>query len=195
MKRFSIPARGTIPTVLHSLWPHAPSLRVLSKLNKIGSTPNVKEDSATIYTIGHGRHPFAYFLELLRQYDIQFLCDVRSVARSRWPQYNGLVLAELLRENGIGYEHLPETGGKTRPKPEDLARGVDRIVEIASDVKTTIMCSESAPLSKHKEPRANCHRVGMLAPMLRAKGISRIIHILPNGEPTEFNESAVPSIW
>ena len=148
-----------------------------------------------IYTIGHGRHPFAYFLELLRQYDIEFLCDVRSVARSRWPQYNGLVLAELLREHGIGYEHLPETGGKTRPKPEDLARGVDRIVEIASDVRTAIMCSESAPLSRHKQPRANCHRVGMLAPMLRVRGIERIVHILPNGEPIEFDESTVPSIW
>src|SRR6476619_1220894 len=139
-----------------------------------------------VYTIGHGRHPFKYFLELLRQYEIEFLCDVRSVARSRWPQFNGLVLAELLRDNGIGYEHLPETGGKTKPKPEDLARGVDRIVEIASDVRTTIMCSESAPLSNHKQPRANCHRVGMLAPMLKAKGISRVIHILPNGESTEF---------
>ena len=150
---------------------------------------------STIYTIGHGRHPFAYFLELLREHNIEFLCDVRSVARSRWPQFNGFVLHELLNDNGIGYEHLPETGGKTRPKPEDLARGVDRIVEIASEVRTAIMCSESKPLSDHKTPRANCHRVGMLAPLLKAKGISRIIHILPNGESTEFDESNVPSIW
>jgi hypothetical protein len=35
----------------------------------------------------------------------------------------------------------------------------------------------------------------MLAPMLRAKGVGRIIHILPNGEATEFDESAVPSLW
>lgn len=123
------------------------------------------------------------------------MCDVRSVARSRWPQLNGFVLAELLNDNGIGYEHLPETGGKTKPKPDDLARGVDRIIEIASDVRTVIMCSESKPLSDHKIPRANCHRVGMLAPMLKVKGISRIIHILPNGETTEFHESSVPSIW
>ena len=150
---------------------------------------------STIYTIGHGRHAFADFLELLRKYDIRFLCDVRSVARSRWPQFNGLVLAELLRDNEIGYEHLPETGGKTKPRPEDLARGVDRIVEIASELNTAIMCSESQPLSAHKRPRANCHRVGMLAPMLRARGIERIIHILPNGESTEFDESVVESIW
>jgi uncharacterized protein (DUF488 family) len=149
----------------------------------------------TIYTIGHGRHAFADFLELLRNYEIEFLVDVRSVARSRWPQFNGLVLAELLRDNGIGYEHLPETGGKTKPRPEDLSRGVDRIVEIASEVRTTIMCSESKPLSSHKVPRANCHRVGMLAPMLRARGVDRIIHILPNSESIELDESTVPSIW
>ena len=148
-----------------------------------------------IYTIGHGRHAFADFLELLQKHNIEFLCDVRSVARSRWSQFNGLVLAELLRDNGIGYEHLPETGGKTKPKPEDLARGVDRIVEIASEVRTVIMCSESKPLSPHRAPRANCHRVGMLAPMLRPKGVERIIHILPGGDAIEFDESSVPSIW
>ena len=149
----------------------------------------------TIYTIGHGRHPFADFLGFLQKYKIEFLCDVRSVARSRWPQFNGLVLSELLSENGIGYEHLPETGGKMKPKPEDLDRGVGRIVEIASELRTAIMCSESKPLSQHKVPRANCHRVGMLAPMLRAKGVDRIIHILPNGDTTEFDEAEVPSIW
>lgn len=148
-----------------------------------------------IYTIGHGRHAFTDFLALLTKYDIKFLCDVRSVARSRWPQFNGGVLQELLNENGIGYEHLPETGGKTKPKPEDLSRGIDRIVEIASEITTAIMCSESKPLSDHKQPRANCHRVGMLAPMLRARGIDRIIHILPDGEAIEFDESQVQSIW
>jgi uncharacterized protein (DUF488 family) len=148
----------------------------------------------TIYTIGHGRHSFADFLELLRKHDIKFVCDVRSVARSRWPQFNGFVLQELLNENGIGYEHLPETGGKLKPKPDDLARGIDRIIEVASEVRTAIMCSESAPLSKHKVPRANCHRVGMLAPLLKAKGAG-IIHILPNGETLEFDESRAPSIW
>ncbi len=148
-----------------------------------------------IYTIGHGRHPFAYFLELLKLHEVEFVCDVRAFARSRWPQFNGLVLRELLKDNGIGYEHLPETGGKLKPVPEDLARGIDRIIEIASDLRTVMMCSESKPLSDHKIPRANCHRVGMLSPMLRSKGVLRIVHILPNGESVEFDEGAVPSIW
>jgi len=68
-------------------------------------------------------------------------------------------------------------------------------VENASVIPQEWLCSESKPLSDQKKPGATCHPVGMLAPMLRAKGVERIIHILPNGEPFEFDESAVPSIW
>jgi uncharacterized protein (DUF488 family) len=149
----------------------------------------------TVYTIGHGRHPFADFLSLLQKYDIEFLCDVRSVARSRWVQFNGAVLSENLRENGIGYEHLPECGGKNAPVPEDLARGGERILELSAELRTAIMCSESQPLTAHKTPKANCHRVGLLSPLLKSKGAGRIVHILPNGDSIEFDEAAVSSIW
>lgn len=148
----------------------------------------------TIYTIGHGRHPFQTFLELLRSYQIAFVCDVRTAARSRWPQFNGAVLAEVLREAGIGYEHLPECGGKVVAPPAELARGVERIQELAAELTIVLMCSESQPLTQHVQPRANCHRIGLLAPMLRASG-ARLIHILPNGKTVEFDEAAVPSIW
>jgi|SRR5262245_3171686 len=149
----------------------------------------------TIYTIGHGRHPLAYFIELLRRHQIAFVCDVRSAARSRWPQYNGLVLTDALHQHGLGYEHLPECGGKVLAPPEELARGLDRIMELASEMSVAIMCSESQPLTRHmRKPRANCHRVGLLAPRLRTLG-ANIIHILPDGQTLELDESAVPSIW
>lgn len=150
--------------------------------------------SPIIYTIGHGRHPFAYFLELLRQHEIAFVCDVRSAARSRWPQYNGHVLEVNLREQGIGYEHLPECGGKVVAPPAELARGLDRIIELAAEMRVSIMCSESQPLTQHVVPRAHCHRVGLLSVPLKARG-ARILHILPNGELLEVDEAALPSIW
>ena len=155
----------------------------------------MKSESIVVYTIGHGRHSWAEFLVLLKKYKIAFLCDVRSAARSRWVQFNGAVLQENLIDNGIGYEHLPECGGKTLAKTEDLERGIERILELAAEVKTAIMCSESQPLTKHKIPRANCYRIGLLSPLLRAKGASKIIHILPEGESIEFDESALASIW
>lgn len=153
------------------------------------------KDQIIIYTIGHGRHSFAAFLDLLQKYEIAFLCDVRSVARSRWVQFNGAVLEANLLENGIGYEHLPECGGKIVAKPEDLNRGIERILELAAEMKTAIMCSESKPLTDHKTRRANCHRVGLLAPRLKAKGADRVIHILPDGEAIEFEENTLFSIW
>ena len=155
----------------------------------------MQTDTITVYTIGHGRHSFADFLNLLQKYEINFLCDVRSIARSRWAQFNGPILSEELRKNKIGYEHLPECGGKTKPIPEELARGIERILEISADARTVIMCSESQPLSKHKIPKANCHRIGLLSPLLRANGANRIIHILPGAGSLEFNEKSVPSIW
>ena len=152
-------------------------------------------DSPTIYTIGHGRHPFDYFLELLRRHEIAFLCDVRSVARSRWPQYNGGNLARALQENGIGYEHLPECGGKVIAPPDELRRGLDRIVELGSEMRVAIMCSESKPLTTDtRTPRANCHRVGLLATPLKQRGAA-VIHILPDGTIMECDESELPSIW
>jgi uncharacterized protein (DUF488 family) len=148
----------------------------------------------TIYTVGHGRHAWADFLALLRRYEIEVVCDVRSAARSRWPQFNGRVLEENLREAGLGYEWLPECGGKVIAPPEELRRGLDRIMELASDSRVALMCSESQPLTKHATPRANCHRVGLLGPPLRARG-ARLIHILPGGGALEVDESSLPSIW
>ena len=148
-----------------------------------------------IYTIGHGRHAWTDFLSLLQKYEIKFLCDVRNFARSRWVQFNGKILETNLLKNGIGYEHLPECGGKKIAEPEELAQGIERILELSAEVRTVMMCSESQPLTKHKVPRANCHRVGLLSPLLKAKTNCRIIHILANGESTEFNEAATPSIW
>jgi uncharacterized protein (DUF488 family) len=147
-----------------------------------------------VYTIGHGRHSWADFLSLLARYEIEVLCDVRSAARSRWPQFNGQVLAANLKESGIGYEWLPECGGKVVAPTEELNRGLERIMELASDARVALMCSESQPLTSHKEPRANCHRVGLLGPPLRARG-ARLIHILPDGDALELDEAAVPSIW
>lgn len=58
----------------------------------------MQADLIKIYTIGHGRHSFADFLNLLQKYEIEFLCDVRSIARSRWTQFNGAILSEELRK-------------------------------------------------------------------------------------------------
>jgi uncharacterized protein (DUF488 family) len=156
---------------------------------------STSEHSTTIYTIGHGRHAFDFFLELLQKFSIEFVCDIRSVARSRWPHFNWRVLEELLRENGIGYEHLPECGGRIPVPVKDRERGLDRIMELAGELRVVLMCSESQPLSpRSKVLRANCHRVGLLAGPLRARG-AQLMHILPDGRAIEIDETTVSSVW
>ena len=154
----------------------------------------MSKPSTVVYTIGHGRQAWADFLALLKQHGIEMLCDVRSAARSRWPQYNGRVLEDNLRRERIGYEWLPECGGKVVAPPAELARGLDRIVELAADARAAIMCSESYPLTRHARPRANCHRVGLLSAPLRERG-ARVLHILPDGSTLELDESLLPSSW
>jgi hypothetical protein len=105
------------------------------------------------------------------------------------------VLQSALRADGIGYEHLPECGGKVIAPPAELARGLERIMELAAEMRVALMCSESQPLTKHvHQPRANCHRVGLLGPPLRARG-AILKHILPNGALLELDEASLPSIW
>jgi uncharacterized protein (DUF488 family) len=148
----------------------------------------------TIYTIGHGRLPIAEFIANLKRHGVALVCDVRSAARSRWPQYNGPALARALEAEGIGYEHLPECGGKIIAPLEEQARGIDRIVELAAEIPVALMCSEGQPLTKHATPRANCHRVAMLAIPLKRRG-AHVVHILPDGEAIELDEERVPSEW
>lgn len=148
----------------------------------------------TIHTIGHGRHSFEVFLGLLAEHNINLVCDVRSVARSRWAHFNGRPLALALGKNAIGYEHLPECGGKVVVPTVELERGLDRIIELAAESRVALMCSESQPLTKHVRPQANCHRLGLLASPLKRRGV-RVLHILPDGSILEIDESQVPSIW
>jgi len=158
------------------------------------ATQMPQQSTLTIHTIGHGRHSFEVFLGLLEEHNIKLVCDVRSVARSRWAHFNGRPLALALGKNTIGYEHLPECGGKVVVPPQELERGLDRIVELAADTLIALMCSESQPLTKHVRPQANCHRVGLLAPPLKRRGV-RVQHILPDGSILEIDEEQVPSIW
>ena len=148
----------------------------------------------TIYTIGHGRSPIDAFIANLTRRGVAVVCDVRSAPRSRWPQFNQAALARALAAAGIGYEHLPECGGKVIAPPQELARGLDRIVELAREAPIAIMCSESRPLTTHATPRANCHRVAMLSIPQKKRG-AHVEHILPDGETIELDEERVPSEW
>lgn len=145
-------------------------------------------DRLLIYTIGHSTHPADYFLELLREYEINCLVDVRSAAASfRNPQYNKEPLSNYLRNNGVTYMHFAEEFGARRTEPElfddegrvdfekvrrspGFQKGIERLREgIKKGFIIALMCAESDPF--------NCHRFPLISVALEQNGF-HVVHIL-----------------
>ncbi len=146
------------------------------------------ENSPIIYTVGHSTHQLEYFLELLKEYDVTCLIDVRSVAASSYnPQYNQDPLKNFLKRNGITYLHFAEEFGARHTDPDLLddegkvdfekvrkswafRNGVERIWQgLDKGFVISLMCSESEPL--------DCHRFSMVSIALAKDGFD-VKHIM-----------------
>jgi uncharacterized protein (DUF488 family) len=120
------------------------------------------------FTIGHSTRPLASFVDLLREAEVVFVVDVRTVPRSRTnPQYNRDILPASLSVFSIGYEHIAALGGlrgRKRDVPSDLNAfwknqsfhnyadyatsedfrcGLCRLRELGHAYRCAIMCSEA----------------------------------------------------
>lgn len=147
-----------------------------------------------VWTVGHSTRSIDEFIEILKSFSIETLVDVRSFPGSRrYPHFNREALRASLAAAGIEYLHLPELGGRRRPRPDSLnitwrnesfrgyadymetdefRAGIDRLLTIARDRRTAIMCSEAVWW--------RCHR-SMISDYLKASGVD-VIHILAVGK-------------
>lgn len=138
----------------------------------------------TIFTIGHSTHPWEEFRDLLRAHGVKRLVDVRTIPRSRHnPQFNRDTLSRKLRNAKIGYVHLKSLGGLRRARPDspnggwrnasfrgyadymqtpEFDEGLQRLIKLAREKATAIMCAEAAPW--------RCHR-SLIADALIIRGI------------------------
>lgn len=143
----------------------------------------------SVWTIGHSTRPIEEFVELLASFRIGALVDVRTYPGSRrYPQFNKVQLAASLAEAGVEYHHAPELGGRRHAKPDSLnmawrnemfrgyadymesdefREGIGRLVGLATERRTAIMCAEAVWW--------RCHR-SLIADYLKAKGIT-VLHI------------------
>jgi uncharacterized protein (DUF488 family) len=135
-----------------------------------------------IFTIGHGTRPLSTFLELLEQYSIEFVIDVRSIPYSTFnPQYRQPELVTAVRAAGFRYIFMGNSLGGRPTDPGcyntngkldyDLVRiqpffleGLERIVTAhEKGIRVALLCSESKP--------ANCHRSKLIGKSLQQRGI------------------------
>src|SRR3989449_11406988 len=126
----------------------------------------------SIWTVGHGTRSVDDLIRLLAAQGVGRLVDVRTVPRSRHnPQFNRDRLPDDLARAGIGYVHMPGLGGLRRPRPDsvnlgwrnsgfrgyadymqtlEFAAGLDRLIAIALERRTAIMCAEAGPWERHR---------------------------------------------
>jgi uncharacterized protein (DUF488 family) len=132
------------------------------------------DDAPRILTVGHSNHPIERFLALLLGAGARAVADIRSYPASRHtPQFNREALAKSLEENGIAYLYCgKELGGRGPASPDDLRKGLDRLLAESARGRVALMCAERDPL--------DCHRLS-LARALAERGIA-VGHILASGD-------------
>ncbi|MDH7606332.1 MAG: DUF488 domain-containing protein [Candidatus Bathyarchaeota archaeon] len=133
----------------------------------------------TIWTVGHSSRSMNAFLELLKEHEIQVLADVRSFPTSKVEHFKKENMEKWLPENGIVYVWLgKELGGyrkggyKRHMRTNLFKEGIKKLLEIASQKRTCIMCLEPNP--------KYCHR-RFIAAHLERKGV-KVVHIIARGQ-------------
>jgi len=150
-----------------------------------------------VFTIGHSNHSLGNFAWLLRKHGIQALVDIRRYPGSRRHPYFGREsLSAFLQEEDVEYHWFEALGGRRHRKKTDppspnpglrdqsfrnyadymatdeFRRGVAKLLEIAGNRRTALMCAEGLYWQ--------CHR-RLVSDYLLASGVS-VQHIFPNGE-------------
>jgi uncharacterized protein (DUF488 family) len=151
-----------------------------------------------VLTVGHSTHDVERFLRLLTAHRVELVGDVRRFPGSRRnPQFNADALATALADAGIVYESMGDRlGGRRRGRPDsphtewrvaafrayadhmdsdEFAAGLDRLVEVAQERRTAIMCAEW--------DWRRCHR-RLISDALATRGW-RVLHIRRDGATEE----------
>ena len=160
--------------------------------------------SATVWTIGHSTRPINEFLQVLADYDIELVADVRSFPGSRrLPQFSATALEPSLQKRGIAYRWIPALGGRRRADPasgnlgwrhpafrayadhiatDEFADGLFELLAVAYGLRTAIMCAEVLWW--------RCHR-RIIADVLTTLGFE-VIHIR-DGKHSAVHRLAAPA--
>jgi uncharacterized protein (DUF488 family) len=137
-----------------------------------------------IFTVGHSTHPIDEFIRMLKAHGVEQVVDVRTIPKSRHnPQFNSEALAKSLDVEGIRYIHEPGLGGLRHARKDSTNLGwknasfrgyadymetppfavhLEKLIEVARERPTAIMCAEAVPW--------RCHR-SLIGDALTARGI------------------------
>jgi len=145
----------------------------------VEEAPKMSYSNVFVWTIGHSNRSIETFMELLTEHNIQVLVDMRSFPTSKIEHFKREEMERWLPKNGVEYVWLgKELGGYRRGgyrahmKTKLFKQGIKRLLEIAAQKRTCIMCMESNP--------KYCHRC-FISAHLEKKGV-KVTHIIAKGQ-------------
>jgi uncharacterized protein (DUF488 family) len=103
-----------------------------------------------LYTIGHSTRSMAEFIELLKEYNIDAVVDVRRFPGSKkHPHFSRENMNLVLGKHSIKYFWLGELLGGFRKggydeytNTEEFRKGIEDLIKITKQGTTAIMCAE-----------------------------------------------------
>ena len=148
-------------------------------------------DTVPIYTIGYGSRSIEDFIEVLQQYKIAYLIDVRSVPHSSYKtEFSKKPLENELIRHDIRYVYMGDLlGGKPDDEScyvngivdyekvknaEFFQRGIERLhAAFSQQQRVALMCAEEKP--------EHCHRTKLISATLITQDLP-VVHIDENSE-------------
>lgn len=143
----------------------------------------MKKQLPVLYTVGHSTHSLDELVAMLRAHGVERLVDVRTIPRSRHnPQFNRETLSKSLHNRQLSYRHMKALGGLRHARPDStntawrnasfrgfadymqtppFAEALDKLIDLAQQKPTAIMCAEAVPW--------RCHR-SLISDALTARG-------------------------
>ncbi len=107
--------------------------------------------------MGTSNRMFKEFLEMLREYKIEMVIDVRSFPTSKFPHFKKEDLSQSLAEENLGYFYLgKELGGFRRGGYEVYTQtleylvGMELLERMAARCRSVVICAERFPWRCHR---------------------------------------------
>ncbi len=161
-------------------------------------------EPATIWTIGHSTHAWEAFVDVLQAHRIDSIVDVRRFPGSRkFPWFGSDAMSSQLPRDGVGYEWIPQLGGRRSVLPgspnggwrnssfqgyadhmasAEFADGLEQASAATAQGRTALMCAELLWW--------RCHR-RLISDLLVHRG-HKVLHIQSEraAEPHHLNPMA-----
>jgi uncharacterized protein (DUF488 family) len=115
-----------------------------------------------IYTLGHSTRSFEEFIDILKNFQVELVLDVRKFPSSKkFPWFNKENLEKELTKNKIEYIHFPELGGYRKEgyenfaKSEEFEKAIKKLLEVIDEKNSLILCAEALWWRCHRRYIAN----------------------------------------